>query len=97
MENAYMTVNDRKTLYSIAQEANMKVPYEWRQESWDLFPNFELFVALHRHTVAPNKDVMLANAKLIATIDSDEADRITKSKLIKMGFIDSHHNNGDKQ
>ena len=92
-----MTVNDRKSLYAIAQEVNMKVPYEWTQESWELFPNFELFCATQLHCQVPSKEVLLANAKLIAGIDSDEADRITKSKLIKMGFVDSHHNGASNE
>jgi hypothetical protein len=84
-----MTVNDRNTLFAIALEAGLSTPVDPSTNSWDLHPHFELFCALHLHTKVPNKDAMLANAKLIATIDSDEASRITKSKLLKMGFVET--------
>lgn len=82
------TVSDRKSLHTIAREANISVPVECSQESWDLYPNFELYCALQLHSSVPNKDALLANAKLIASIDSEEANRITKSKLLKMGFVE---------
>lgn len=82
-----MIVSKREELYDIAHSVLMKTPIDPKVSNWDVYGHFELFCASQIGSPIPNREALIANAKLIATLHYTEVDLITRSKLIKMGFI----------